>query len=66
MLERLLRTGSLNFHGSTIQIDPYTVTPMPIDPVSWAMYGHMPKPAKAKKTDKSRGNGSATRGRLVA
>ena len=51
ILERLLRTGRLSFHGVLVQIDPYTVTPMRIDPAHWAMFGYQatPKPKKRRK-----------------
>lgn len=50
LLERLLRHGKLTYHGSLIQLDPYSVQPLPIDPVMWAMYGyHAPKPAKVPR-----------------
>lgn len=48
MVERLLRHGELSYHGSLIQLDPYSVSPLAIDPVTWAMYGYQ-SPAPAPK-----------------
>lgn len=50
MLERLLRHGVLTYHGSLIELDPYAVVPLSIDPVTWAMYGYQASsPAKRKR-----------------
>lgn len=47
LVERLLRTGAVDWHGSLVQLDPYTVQPLMVDPISWAMYGYTP-PAKKR------------------
>lgn len=53
MLERWLRTGTLSFHGSLLQLDPYTVTPITIDPVMWSMYGYEVKSPVRKRKAKA-------------
>lgn len=50
MLAQLLRDGHLKYHGTLIQLDPYTVTPLAVDPVVWAMYGYeAPAPKVQRK-----------------
>ena len=50
LLERWLRTGALTFHGNLMQLEPYTVTPLNIDPVAWAMFGYATATAQADTT----------------
>jgi PRTRC genetic system ThiF family protein len=54
MLERLVRTGALSYHGSLIQLDPYTVQPLPVDPVMWGMYGYCADASTVKANPRRR------------
>ena len=40
LIERLMRQGQVSTHGSVMQLDPYSVQPLAIDPVAWAMFGY--------------------------
>lgn len=53
MLERLIRTGQLTFHGVIVQLDPYTVTPISIDPAQWSLFGYTPNAARRSKRGKA-------------
>ena len=49
LLWTLLRQGRLTHHGAHFRACPMQVTPMPIDPATWAFYGYKPpKPAKGR------------------
>jgi PRTRC genetic system ThiF family protein len=50
MLWTLLREGRLGYHGVQMNMDPLSLSTMPIDPVTWQFYGYAGPRKRRKKT----------------
>ena len=50
LLWTLFRQGRLSHHGAHFRVSPMQVTPLPIDPATWAFFGYAPeRPRKTRK-----------------
>lgn len=48
LLWQAIRDGELRHHGYTFTVSPVSVSPMPVCPETWAMYGFKPRKTKRK------------------
>lgn len=52
LLWALFRQGRITHHGAHFRVSPMQVTPLPIDPATWAFFGYQPpapKPAASRR-----------------
>jgi PRTRC genetic system ThiF family protein len=54
LLWTLFRQGRITTHGAHFRVSPLQVTPIPIDPATWAFYGYTPNPPKPDRSSAPR------------
>lgn len=52
LLWGLFRQGRITHHGAHFRVSPMQVTPLPIDPATWAFYGYAPAKPPSRKSAK--------------
>ncbi len=49
LIWQLFRAGKITHHGAHFQVSPMKVTPLPIDPATWAFFGYETAPNRRRK-----------------